>query len=812
SREPPAPAHPLESPKHPADTLLAAIQRDVRADRQPPGPPLTDDAEDERMTPAADDQSLRIHACHGRARQVEVLREAILHRLQADPSLEPRDVIVMCPDIEEFAPLIQATFADGLLPLSLADRSPRQTNPLLAVAARLMELAGGRLTVSEVLDLIDMTAVRLRFGFSDDDLTQIRGWANDAQIHWGIDDQHRSRWKLEGIPAGTWRQGLSRLLLATALPAGGTELYGGTLGAADIDSSDIELAGSLAELVDRLDAAVSRLTAPAPLAEWIGALGDAVDSLAAAQAEQAWQRAELGRLLDDLLSDAGLASDVELTLADVRTLLTHALAGRPTRANFRSGRLTVCTMHPMRSIPHRVICLLGMDDHAYPRRSPQDGDDALMEDPHVGDRDPRAEDRQLLLDALMAAEDALIITYSGNDERTNAPLPPAVPIGELLDAVDATAIDARTQVLVRHPLQPFDPKNFSAGALTPDGSWSFDPLALTGAKALLNAERTPAEQKFLPEPLLPPAPEASIALEDLIGFVERPARAFLRQRLGVSVARWEDEVQDELPVEFDALERYGVGQRLLEAVLAGVDWAGAIKAEIARGTLPPGELGRPIVKQASGVVAALADRAKAVGGGDQQTFETNVQLPDGRRVTGTVSGVRDRVLLSVSFARLNPRHRLAAWVRLLALSAAHPDTPWEAITIGKGSGPANTVALARISSLGASTEARAKTAISELTALVDLRAEGLCRPLAIPAKSAEAWVRADAEGEDRVQAALNEWKSGYTRGKNSFYMEREDAEPEHALVFGPELPMAQLEADAPRLWTPLRARERIEYS
>src|SRR4029077_7109509 len=114
------------------------------------------------------------------------------------------------------------------------------------------------------------------------------------------------------------------------------------------------------------------------------------------------------------------------------------LQGRPTRANFRTGHLTVCTLMPMRSVPHRVVCLLGMDDGVFPRRSPRDGDGLMLGDPHVGDRDPRTEDRQLLLDALLAATDRLIVTFAGNDERTNIARPPAVPVGELLDFVDAT--------------------------------------------------------------------------------------------------------------------------------------------------------------------------------------------------------------------------------------------------------------------------------------------------------------------------------------------------------------------------------------
>ncbi len=169
-------------------------------------------------------------------------------------------------------------------------------------------------------------------------------------------------------------------------------------------------------------------------------------------------------------------------------LLADRLRGRPTRANFRTGHLTVCTLVPMRSVPHRVVCILGLDDGEYPRRARRDGDDLMLAEPHVGDRDARAEDRQMLLDALLAATAQIIITYTGNDERTNVRRPPAVPVGELLDIVERTmrceAGPAREQVVVQHPLQPFDPRNFTPGELLPARPWGFDPQALAGARAL----------------------------------------------------------------------------------------------------------------------------------------------------------------------------------------------------------------------------------------------------------------------------------------------------------------------------------------
>src|SRR4051794_32066628 len=492
----------------PEETLLQRIQADVRADRA--AAPQT-----------AVDASIQVHACHGRARQVEVVRDAILHALAEDPALEPRDVIVMCPDIEAFAPLIQATFGEGELGdlrVRLADRALRQTNPVLSVVAELIDLAEHRITASQVLGLADREPVRRRFRFDDDDLARAHDWIAGAAIRWGLDAAHRAPFKLEQLDTGTWRAGLDRLLLGVTMTEEDQRLFARVLPLDDVESGAIDLAGRLAELVDRLHAALDKLSQPQPVAAWAAVIAEAADALTATAPQETWQRAELARLLDDVVAEAAGAA-TPLAPGELRALLGERLQGRPTRANFRTGHLTICTLVPMRSVPHRVVCLLGLDDGAFPRKAPRDGDDLMLEEPHVGDRDPRREDRKMLPDALLAATDRLIVPYTGNDERTNAPRPPAVPVGELLDLIEDPE-----RVVVRHPLQPFDPRNFAAAR-----PWGFSDVTLGGARALTGprAPRPP----FLAGPPPPGSAEGGEP-GDPGRFGQPPGRAFLRPRLG----------------------------------------------------------------------------------------------------------------------------------------------------------------------------------------------------------------------------------------------------------------------------------------
>ncbi len=256
--------------------------------------------------------------------------------------------------------------------------------------------------------------------------------------------------------------------------------------------------------------------------------------------------------------------------------------------------LTVCTMMPMRSVPHRVVCLLGLDDGVFPRAVREDGDDLRNREPACGERDPRSEDRQLMLDAIVAATEKLVVIYSGADERTGAERPPAVPLGELLDALDDLAGAAaggsiRDAVLIRHPLQPFDSRTVTAGALGRRGPFSFDPVALAGARSA-GRPRRPATV-LVPDPLPMSHRDPDVELAALVDVLTHPAKGFLRRRLDVAVPFEQDDPPDNLPVHLDALEVWGVGERILRDRLAGVPEEECRQAEWRRGVLPPAALG-----------------------------------------------------------------------------------------------------------------------------------------------------------------------------------------------------------------------------
>lgn len=794
---------------HPAaaapPTLLGALQTALR-----------EDSPDGAHALAPDDRSVRVLSCHGRARQVEVLRETLVGLFAADPTLQARDVIVLCPDVETFAPLVTATFGavpelgDAAHPgqrlrVSLADRGAGTTNPVIGLVATLLRLADGRVTASDVLDLAASPPVRRRFRLGDDEVDRLRRWAVETGVHWGEDGARRTRFGIDGqVRQGTWDAALDRVLLGAAMADEDARFVGAALPLDDVGSTDVDLAGRLAELVARLADVLHDLDGVHPLGHWLDTLDRALTLLAEAPPTETWQVGAARRVLGDVRAAGSGHGDVPLRLADVRGLLDDLLAGRATRSGFRTGALTVCSLEPMRSVPHRVVCLLGLDDGVFPRTATPSGDDLLARDPEVGERDARGEDRQIFLDAVAAAGDHLVVVHTGADERTGAPRPPAVPVAELLDALDrvATTPDGRPvreHVVVRHPLQVVDERNFTPGALGVPGAFSHDAAAFAGARAA-RGERRPVEA-LVPTPLdlvarhplgataggaagaAGAAPD--VELDDLVRLLENAPRWFAQTTLDVGLVVDEDDVDDRLPLALTGLAGWGVGDRVLRAALAGVDPGRAMQAEWRRGQVPPRELGRAALQEVVQAVGPLrvvsvdaAREADAAAGRpvgpdvlrSGATVDVRAVLPDGRTVVGTVPGVHGRRVVRTEYSRLGPKHRLRAWVQALALAAGSPEAGWDAVTVARSPrGPGVAWSLL--------TPPSGEAAAALLADLVALRDEGTREPLPfLPEASLRyAEERRGADARDALLRAGWVWDKGFER-----------SDPYVVLAWGPD--------------------------
>lgn len=787
-------------------TRLALLQADIRANRGPdPARPLQ-----------TDDLSFQVHSCHGRSRQVEVLRDVLTQLFADDPTLEPRDVLVLTPAVEEFAPLVRAAFGGAPtiagtprhpghdLRVQLADRHLAATNPLVELAQLIVELVAGRVTASEVLGLAAHETVARRFGFDEDDLATLGHWVAESGARWGLDGVHRGEYGLEDVADNTWAAALDRIALGVAVAADSEAAAADNAPIDDIGSNDIVLVGRFLELLDRVQAAAQVVRRPAAehggqltAREWTDWLRTAVGSLGVVARENRWQ---LAQFESELATIADGAEGLPLRMNDLVVVLGQRWGARPSRANFRTGAVTVCTMVPMRTIPHRVVVVVGVDDGAFPRSPVVDGDDALARHPLVGQRDPRSEDRQLLLDALMSATDHFVAIYSGHDEHTGARRPPAVPLQELISAAErsghAPSTSPHADGFVRHhPLQAFDARNF--GAWPPVPGRSFDRAALDGAVAL-RAHRVSGQttRPLLVSQPLPPKPAIAVTIDELTHFFENPAREFCRQRLGVGVPREEDEPSDHIPIDVDGLDTWQIGDRVLRAVLNGGDAVTALDREQRAGTLPPAALGGQVRHE---IVDTVATITRGIVVGAPRSVDVRIDLPSGIRLTGVVGGVENHRLRLTTYSRVDAKHEIVAWVRLLSLAATEPDAPWTAELTGKR----GTVRLLAPS---------AEQATGILDALVDVRTRGMRYPLGIPPRTARAFA-IQALGRDNLSlprsallAANAEWAGRFPERRDRWWVS----------LLGPDAALDQLDHLgtlsywAPRVWGPaLHAKGRV---
>ncbi|VVO08240.1 exodeoxyribonuclease V subunit gamma [Pseudomonas fluorescens] len=520
----------------------------------------------------AQDHSIRFHIAHSAQREVEILHDQLLERFSADPQLNPRDVIVMVPDIDSYAPHIRAVFGQlerddrRFIPFTLADQGQRGRDPLLIAVEHLLKLPDSRFPVSEILDLLDVPALRARFGVEERDLPTLHRWIEGAGIRWGMNAEQRAGLGLpDELEQNSWRFGLRRMLLGYAVGSGaacdGIEPYD------EIGGLDAALIGPLVALLDALQIAHQQLSLPAPPQQW----GERLQALVqvfflASNEHDDYLLAQLEDLREswlDTCESVGLQDKLPLTV--VREAWLAGLDQGRLSQRFLAGAVNFCTLMPMRAIPFKLVCLLGMNDGDYPRAQPPLDFDLMGSDYRPGDRSRREDDRYLLLEALLSARDQLYISWVGRSIRDNSERPASVLIGQLRDHLasgwrlsdsDESLLEAMTQ---EHPLQPFSARYFHEG----DALFSY-----AREWQLLHQPSAPASE--LPA-LAAYHQEEPLSLGLLQDFHRNPVRHFFSQRLKVFFEAAEVPLADEEPFVLDALQRYSLSDSLLEAALGHGD-------------------------------------------------------------------------------------------------------------------------------------------------------------------------------------------------------------------------------------------------
>ena len=781
----------------------------------------------------AGDRSVEVHVCHSLTRELEVLHDRLLALAAGPNPPQPGDILVVTPDLDAAAPLIDAVFGtaprERHLPYTISGRARAQVNAPARALLDALALVASRFAVNNVFGLLQQPVVARRFGLAEDDLDQIRDWLVAAGIHWALDADHRGGFDVPAQARHSFADGLDRLFLGYALPSRLGAPFQGRLPAGDAEGSGALTLGAFWRFVDALKSLRDRVAAPRLPADWPAILAGALrDFVAPADADLEDLREvdkEIARLQDQW-DKSGLATPLAFDV--VRAALEQRFDD-PARGGVPTGMITFAAMSSLRNVPFRVICAIGLDDGAFPTTARPAEFDLMNFAPRRGDRQRRFDERNLFLDLLLAARERVHLSYAGRSVRDNSLRPASVLVAELLEtlipalagapASAASRADARRALVVEHPLQPFAAQAFEVAA--PDQrlrsfqadyaqalrrSLANPAAAATAAASSRQDDDWEADDDaasvsaapFIAQPL-PPVDAAwrDVPLARLSAFFRNPCRFLLEQRLGIALRREDEQLQDDEPFVPDNSGRAPLTRLLLPALLEGLPPETARTLALAGTDVPAGGFGMRFLERE---LAGLRDFADQVREHTQQpalpphaialTFDIDGQT---WRLHGEFADLRPRGLLRHRYSKQSALDYLDAWLPHLLLCAGAPSGVLP-VTTG-------------IARDGRFFFTECDDPQAQLRTLVALYARGLREPLAFFPRAAWEWIKGDRQGPAKAAAAFRTGGfNDYAEGRDAGYRLALRGRPD---PFAPEVVDA-FYANATAVFEPLIACLEVE--
>ncbi len=721
------------------DSLLSAVQADIL------------DLRDRTRTPTQDfnpaDTSITFHSCHSPMREIQVLHDRLLDCFTADPDLKPADILVMAPDINHYTPCITGVFGaaeDGLrIPFSIADRCPSGEDMVIDGFLALLALATSRCSAPEIVALLENRAIGKKFLISEDDIPSLRERVAGAGIRWGLDQAQRQTRDLDDSNLHTWEFGLLRLLLGHV--TGPLEkCWQDIMPSATTAGSTGSWLGGLAGFIRGLQSLLPELRRDHAPKRWSELLLQLIDNFFTADRDE---HADSIRLLRETIRDfstftrqANFAGPLSITVIHsyFKQRFNAPGGGQP----FLAGRVTFCNMVPMRSVPFKVIWLLGMNDTDYPRSQHPPAFDLIARKPRLGDRNRRDDDRYLFLEALLSARRHLFISWIGRDLRENTDLPPSVVVAELRDyinrgwPVNGTA-GASELLTTQHPLQPFSRHCFDGNPKTAGyaGLWLPTILKQKG-------------ERFLNNPLLK-LKQQEIELGQLVRFWNHPVRFFLEQRLGLRLNLSDELLPESEPFTLDPLTGYHLSGTLLTRILAGQDPLPICRQAEAAALLPRGEIGRIHCRQMLATAVTLAGKIQQLAKAPSEPVEFTIPVA-GINITGRLDSLYGCGRISLRPATCKAKDLLQLWIHHLILCRIRPG----------GIDPVST----HLGTDATLTLKPVDNPRAELKTLSEYFLQGMSEPLHFYPEISYALATAKTESSG-IKNAYRRWYSGYRPGE-----------------------------------------------
>ncbi|MCH8125022.1 exodeoxyribonuclease V subunit gamma [candidate division KSB1 bacterium] len=650
------------------DTLLSSIQSDILRlqDRS-----LT---RERKRKIDLSDQTIQIHSCHSPRREMEILQNQLLELFEENPSLKPGDILVMAPDIEPYTPFIQSVFElpfndPRRFPFSITDRSLSTENSIVNTFFAILDLPGSRFNAPQIFAILEYPAVRQKFNISDNDLSLVQSWIKETRIRWGRNTENRRDLGLPEFNQNSWQAGLNRLLLGYALPGQERNFYENELlPFDDVEGSQAVVLGNFLEFIEQLFETVDSLKIKRTLADWYQMLNEVLELFFATNDETVLDIHIIRRLIGEFEEYQDLSKfedkiELEVIVHHLKTRLNNEGFGY----GFMTGGVTFCSLLPMRSIPARVICLIGMNSDAYPRQNRQLGFDLLAKSPQKGDRSRRNDDRYLFLEAILSARDKLYISHIGQSIKDNSAIPPSVLVSELLDYIHSNfeiencrIID---QIKTNHRLQAFSPEYFKR--YNDLFSYSGDNLEI--AKSLLDSQKE--QPIFISEKL--PEPDKKfkeLRLQDLYRFFRNPTRFLLNKRLNLYLRENQVTIEEKETFALAGLDRYAVSQSLVKSSSKYDETRQIKKVTSSTGMLPIGAVGDYDFDRLNNKVRHFVSKTEEIfqlAPLDPVQVDLNINE---FHVTGRLDHVHENGNVLFRYARVKAKDHLNAWLNHLVLN------------------------------------------------------------------------------------------------------------------------------------------------
>ncbi|WP_372880192.1 exodeoxyribonuclease V subunit gamma [Psychromonas sp.] len=709
------------------DSLLHHIQADI-LELQDSSQALTLDA-GKRICLSGDDRSLSLHLCHSVMREVEVLHDNLLAMFAGDNNLTPKDIIVMVPNIDQYAPYVQAVFASveqqRYIPFSISDVSAQQENPILISFLQLLNLNQSRYTREDILALLEVPAILQRFKLDQDEFVLLQKWINESGIRWGLDEQSALQWDLPRLSQNSWLFGIRRMLLGYAMSDG---LFEGISPYDEVQGLQGDLLGRFIDFIDALIQLQEGLQQSYSAQQWHAFVYQLLEDFYLEDDDNTTVLTLIRNELDNLLEHTQQAHFVQpISLFVLIEHLQHHLSGQTNNQRFLAGQVNFCTLMPMRSIPFKVVCLLGMNDGQYPRNIVPMGFDLMVGHRKRGDRSRREEDRYLFLEALLSAQDKFYISYIGRDINDNSAKMPSVLVSELVNYCQQSFVLKENQqdksrvaekalnayLTFHYPMQSFSESYYQGELKTYNPDWW---LALS--------EQKNAPQESESDLLALDQPLTEVLLEQLKQFLKHPCKAFFNQRLDVYFELDNSEQDNDEPFSLDNLQRYYLKREQFDYALQGKSLDALFTQRRAAGELPFGEFAALIFNKDLGQMEDLADLTASFFVGEMETILIDIQFAE-KRLIGELSDHCENGLVRVKTGGIKGKDILVLWLEHLCYCIASAENLNSSL-FGQESG----IYFEEVS---------ADYAYKKINELLVLYEQGLQRPLPFFIQSAFAW-------------------------------------------------------------------------